>query len=211
MRSGTRGIEISAQHDVDPTAYNGPRSARERVHGTRGILELVSGERRHADRWPLDFFAWRGDAAHYESLFALGCRRVRGGLSNTNKAKPPQEAQPYVLPQIKAHGGVAAVLIMMAIVSGLGAAVTAILAREVGEVPEGRSIDEANDSASQDQTRAEAGAVPLPPCLTLIATSVTIPRMRLLIVRTLAPRFPQTWITLTTRRFGNDRRRRRCG
>jgi hypothetical protein len=31
---------------------------------------------------------------------------------------------------------------MMAIVSALGAAVTAILAREVGEVPEGRSIDE---------------------------------------------------------------------
>jgi len=44
---------------------------------------------------------------------------------------------------VKAHGGVAAVLVMMAIVSGLGAAVTAILAREVGEIPEGRSIDEA--------------------------------------------------------------------
>jgi len=49
----------------------------------------------------------------------------------------------FVLPQVKAHGGVAAVLVMMAIVSGLGAAVTAILAREVGEIPEGRSIDEA--------------------------------------------------------------------
>jgi hypothetical protein len=32
---------------------------------------------------------------------------------------------------------------MMAIVSGLGAVVTAILAREVGEIPEGQSIDEA--------------------------------------------------------------------
>jgi len=44
---------------------------------------------------------------------------------------------------VKAHGGVAAVLIMMAIVSALGAAVTAILAREVGEIPEGRSVDDA--------------------------------------------------------------------
>jgi hypothetical protein len=33
--------------------------------------------------------------------------------------------------------------VMMAIVSGLGAVVTAILAREVGEIPEGQSIDEA--------------------------------------------------------------------
>jgi MFS transporter, putative metabolite transport protein len=49
----------------------------------------------------------------------------------------------FVLPQVKAHGGVAAVLVMMAIVSALGAAVTAILAREGGEIPEGRSIDEA--------------------------------------------------------------------
>ena len=47
-----------------------------------------------------------------------------------------------VLSQVKAHGGVAAVLVMMAIVSGLGAAVAAILAREVGEIPEGQSIDE---------------------------------------------------------------------
>jgi hypothetical protein len=48
----------------------------------------------------------------------------------------------FVLPQVKAHGGVAAVLIMMAIVSALGAAVTAMLAREAGEIPEGRSLDE---------------------------------------------------------------------
>jgi MFS transporter, putative metabolite transport protein len=49
----------------------------------------------------------------------------------------------FVLPLVKAYAGVAAVLIMMAVVSGLGAAVTALLAREVGEIPEGRSIDEA--------------------------------------------------------------------
>jgi hypothetical protein len=46
-------------------------------------------------------------------------------------------------PQVTAHGGVAAVLVMMAIVSALGTAVTAILARKVGEIPEGRTIDEA--------------------------------------------------------------------
>lgn len=44
---------------------------------------------------------------------------------------------------LKAHGGVAAVLVMMAIDSALGAAVTAILAREVGEIPEGRNINDA--------------------------------------------------------------------
>jgi hypothetical protein len=32
---------------------------------------------------------------------------------------------------------------MMTIVSGLGALATAVFAREVGEIPEGRSIDEA--------------------------------------------------------------------
>jgi len=48
----------------------------------------------------------------------------------------------FVLPQVKAYGGVTAVLIMMAIVSALGAAVTAMLAREAGEIPEGRSLDE---------------------------------------------------------------------
>jgi hypothetical protein len=45
---------------------------------------------------------------------------------------------------VKARGGVAEVLMMMAVVSALGALATAILAREVGEIPEGRSIDEAD-------------------------------------------------------------------
>jgi FlaG/FlaF family flagellin (archaellin) len=48
----------------------------------------------------------------------------------------------FVLPQVKAYGGVTAVLIMMAIVSALGAVVTAMLARDVGEIPEGRSLEE---------------------------------------------------------------------
>jgi hypothetical protein len=45
---------------------------------------------------------------------------------------------------VKEYGGVVTVLAMMAVVSALGAAVTAILAREVGDVPEGRSLDEAD-------------------------------------------------------------------
>src|SRR5215467_8289727 len=62
--------EWQDHRDVGPSAYNGSRAARERVHGTPGILELVPSERRHTDRWPLHFFARRGDAAHYEPLFA---------------------------------------------------------------------------------------------------------------------------------------------
>jgi len=75
-------------------------------------------------------------------LFPTRIRASAGGFAAA-AAKVGATLGIFVLPQVKAHGGIAAVLIMMAIVSGLGAAVTAILAREVGEIPEGRSIDEA--------------------------------------------------------------------
>jgi MFS family permease len=75
-------------------------------------------------------------------LFPTSIRASAGGFAAA-AAKVGATLGIFVLPQVKAHGGVAAVLIMMAIVSGLGAAVTAVLAREVGEIPEGRSIDEA--------------------------------------------------------------------
>jgi len=75
-------------------------------------------------------------------LFPTSIRASAGGFAAA-AAKVGATLGIFVLPQVKAHGGVAGVLIMMAIVSGLGAAVTAILAREVGEIPEGRSIDEA--------------------------------------------------------------------
>ncbi len=48
----------------------------------------------------------------------------------------------FVLPLVKEYWGVAAVLIMMAVVSALGATITAVLAREVHEIPEGRGLDE---------------------------------------------------------------------
>jgi MFS transporter, putative metabolite transport protein len=74
-------------------------------------------------------------------LFPTGIRASAGGFAAA-AAKVGATLGIFVLPQVKAHGGVAAVLVMMAVVSILGAAVTAILAREVGEIPEGRSIDE---------------------------------------------------------------------
>jgi len=75
-------------------------------------------------------------------LFSTSVRASASGFAAAT-AKIGATLGIFVLPLVKAHGGVAAVLVMMAIVSGLGAAVTAILAREVGEIPEGRSIDEA--------------------------------------------------------------------
>jgi MFS family permease len=78
-------------------------------------------------------------------LFPTGFRASAGGFAAA-AAKVGATLGIFVLPQVKAHGGVAAVLVMMAIVSGLGAVVTAILAREVGEIQEGRSIDETEAS-----------------------------------------------------------------
>ena len=64
-------------------------------------------------------------------LFPTRIRASAGGFAAAT-AKVGATLGVFVLPQVKAHGGVAAVLIMMAVVSALGAAVTAILAREVG-------------------------------------------------------------------------------
>jgi MFS transporter, putative metabolite transport protein len=74
-------------------------------------------------------------------LFPTGIRASAGGFAAA-AAKFGATLGIFVLPLVKARGGVAAVPIMMAVVSGLGAALTAILAHEVGEIPEGRSIDE---------------------------------------------------------------------
>jgi MFS family permease len=78
-------------------------------------------------------------------LFPTGIRASAGGFAAAT-AKVGATLGIFVLPLVKARGGVAEVLMMMAIVSGLGALATAILAREVGEIPEGRSIDEAGAS-----------------------------------------------------------------
>ena len=74
-------------------------------------------------------------------LFPTSVRASAGGFAAAS-AKVGATLGIFVLPQVKAYGGVTAVLIMMAIVSALGAVVTAMLAREAGEIPEGRSLDE---------------------------------------------------------------------
>src|SRR5215471_17433117 len=74
-------------------------------------------------------------------LFPTSVRASAGGFAAAS-AKVGATLGVFVLPQVKAYGGVTAVLIMMAIVSALGAAVTAMLARQAGEIPEGRSLDE---------------------------------------------------------------------
>jgi hypothetical protein len=74
-------------------------------------------------------------------LFPTSIRASAGGFAAAS-AKVGATLGIFVLPQVRASGGVAAVLIMMVIVSALGAAVTAILAREVADIPEGRSLDE---------------------------------------------------------------------
>jgi putative MFS transporter len=76
-------------------------------------------------------------------LFPTGIRASAGGFAAA-AAKLGATLGIFILPLVKARGGVAEVLMMMALVSALGALATTILAREVGEIPEGRSIDEAD-------------------------------------------------------------------
>jgi MFS transporter, putative metabolite transport protein len=76
-------------------------------------------------------------------LFPTGIRASAGGFAAAT-AKIGATLGIFILPLVKARGGVAEVLMMMAIVSALGALATAVLAREVGEIPEGRGIDEAD-------------------------------------------------------------------
>ena len=47
----------------------------------------------------------------------------------------------FVLPQVKEAAGVAGVLALMAVVSALGAIVTAWLAADIGELAEGRGLE----------------------------------------------------------------------
>ena len=75
-------------------------------------------------------------------LFPTAIRASASGFAAAT-AKVGATLGIFVLPQVKDHWGVAAVLAMMAVVSALGAIVTAILAREVRAIPEGRGIDEA--------------------------------------------------------------------
>jgi nitrate/nitrite transporter NarK len=75
-------------------------------------------------------------------LFPTRIRASAGGFAAAT-AKVGATLGVFLLPQVKEYGGVALVIAMMAVVSGIGAALTAILARKVGEAQEGRSLDEA--------------------------------------------------------------------
>jgi MFS transporter, putative metabolite transport protein len=74
-------------------------------------------------------------------LFPTSVRASASGFA-ASTAKVGATLGIFVLPQVKEHWGVAAVLIMMAAVSALGAVVTLILGRTVREIPEGRGLDE---------------------------------------------------------------------
>ncbi len=74
-------------------------------------------------------------------LFPTSVRASAGGFAAAT-AKVGATLGIFVLPQVKEHWGIAAVLIMMAAVSALGAAVTVVLARGIHEIPEGRGLDE---------------------------------------------------------------------
>ena len=75
-------------------------------------------------------------------LFPTSVRASASGFAAAT-AKVGATLGIFVLPLVKEHWGVAAVLAMMAVVGALGAAVTAILASKVPAIPEGRGIDDA--------------------------------------------------------------------
>ena len=74
-------------------------------------------------------------------LFPTSVRASASGFA-ASTAKIGATLGIFVLPQVKGHWGIAAVLIMMAAVSALGAVVTVTLGRTVREIPEGRGLDE---------------------------------------------------------------------
>ena len=80
-------------------------------------------------------------------LFPTGIRASASGFAAAT-AKLGATLGIFVLPQVKEHWGVAAVLMMMAVVSALGAIITAVLARQVSKIPEGRGLDETSAGRS---------------------------------------------------------------
>jgi MFS transporter, putative metabolite transport protein len=74
-------------------------------------------------------------------LFPTTVRATASGFAAAT-AKVGATVGIFVLPQLKASWGVAGVLALMAAVSALGMIATAIFAREIQELPEGRGLDE---------------------------------------------------------------------
>jgi putative MFS transporter len=85
-------------------------------------------------------------------LFPTAVRASASGFAAAT-AKAGATLGIFVLPQIKEFFGVPGVLMLMAVVSTLGAVITLILARDIRDIPEGRGLEE----VSQPQIAAPAG------------------------------------------------------
>ena len=79
-------------------------------------------------------------------LFPTGIRASASGFAAAS-AKVGATLGIFVLPQVKEAAGVAGVLILMALVSALGAIVTAWLASDIREVPEGQGLESSSKPA----------------------------------------------------------------
>jgi MFS family permease len=79
-------------------------------------------------------------------LFPTGIRASASGFAAA-AAKMGATLGIFVLPQVKEYAGVAGVLVLMAVVSALGAIVTAWLAADIREVPEGQGLEAVSRAA----------------------------------------------------------------
>lgn len=74
-------------------------------------------------------------------LFPTGIRASASGFAAAT-AKAGATLGIFTLPQVKEFAGVAGVLALMAVVSALGATITAVLAADIRDIPEGRGLEE---------------------------------------------------------------------
>ena len=74
-------------------------------------------------------------------LFPTAVRASASGFAAA-AAKTGATLGIFLLPQVKEFWGVAGVLLLMAIVSALGALITLILGKIVRDIPEGRGLEE---------------------------------------------------------------------
>lgn len=86
-------------------------------------------------------------------LFPTAVRASASGFAAA-AAKTGATLGIFLLPQVKEFWGVAGVLLLMAIVSALGAAITLILARDIRDIPEGRGLEEVSQpNVASSRTR----------------------------------------------------------
>lgn len=86
-------------------------------------------------------------------LFPTAVRASASGFAAAS-AKAGATLGIFVLPQVKEFWGVAGVLLLMAVVSALGAVITLILARDIRDIPEGRGLEEVSQPMVASPSRA---------------------------------------------------------